>query len=203
MPYTLQNRQFLHSDFFLKLFGQDDIQLVPISNLHCALHKGLTSVICCENENKILLTRIFSTRVKGVSKARTKMVAALREMRRPPMKYITTLNMVIWAVDVHWRIKFMLILHRVGRTRRRVRTCWWSPCGWGNSSRWVGREGQRRARLESHWQVLHNPRDATRGCQGYCCWGFGDTFVQAKMTQERAKLQASLCNNRKRVKEKF
>ena len=28
------------------------------------------------------------------------MVAALREMRRLPMKYITTLNMVIWAVDV-------------------------------------------------------------------------------------------------------
>ena len=32
------------------------------------------------------------------------MVDALREMRRPPMKYITTLNMVIWVVDVHWRI---------------------------------------------------------------------------------------------------
>ena len=28
------------------------------------------------------------------------MVAALREMRSPPMKYITTLNMVIWTVDV-------------------------------------------------------------------------------------------------------
>ena len=73
------------------MFGQEDIQLVPISN---------SSVIFCENENKILFTRIFSTRVKGVSKASTKMVAALREMRSPPMKYITTLNMVIWAVDV-------------------------------------------------------------------------------------------------------
>ena len=101
MPFTLQNRKFLHSDFFKKLFGQEDIQLVRISKSHCALHKGLTSVICCENENKILLTRIFSTRVKGVSKARTKMVAAQREIRSPPVKYITTLNMVIWTVDAH------------------------------------------------------------------------------------------------------
>ena len=28
------------------------------------------------------------------------MVAAQREIRSPPVKYITTLNMVIWTVDV-------------------------------------------------------------------------------------------------------
>lgn len=37
-------------------------------------------------------TRIFSTLVKGISKARTKRMAAEREMVRPPIKYITTLR---------------------------------------------------------------------------------------------------------------
>ena len=40
-------------------------------------------------------TRIFSTLVKGISKARTKTTAAEREMTRPPMKYITIFRRLI------------------------------------------------------------------------------------------------------------
>ena len=44
--------------------------------------------------------------MKGVSKARTKMAAAQREMSSPPMKYITTLNMVIWNFYIDWQVHF-------------------------------------------------------------------------------------------------
>ena len=40
-------------------------------------------------------TRIFSTLVKGISKASTKRTAAEREMVRPPMKYITIFRRLI------------------------------------------------------------------------------------------------------------
>ena len=63
---------------------------------------------------KFFLTKIFSTLAKGVSKARTKMVAAQREMRSPPMKYITTLNMAIWNIYIDWQVNFDVLLTSCG-----------------------------------------------------------------------------------------
>ena len=83
---------------FLLLINQT-CHLDCIKDNFCILN--FLKVVCSRRHSTgpRFLTRIFSTRVKGVSKASTKMAAALREMRRLPMKNITTLNMVIWAVD--------------------------------------------------------------------------------------------------------
>lgn len=102
-------------------------------------------------------TRIFSTLVKGISKARTKRTAAEREMVRPPMKYITTLRRLICGQTLGMRKSERPNSHHLEMWGRKRQTWGELPYGWGSSSRWGGREGQMQTRRENHSQDLHNP----------------------------------------------
>ena len=160
MPFTLQNRKFLHSNFFLKVVWSRRHSTGPNIKVTLCIAQGADlGYMLWKWKQNTPHQNLFNACERSFKGKDEDGGRAEGDEKSPDEVHHNTqhgdLDSWRW---LHWRIKFMLILHRVGRTRRRVRTCWWSPCGWGSSSRWVGRGGQRRARLESHWQVLHSPR---------------------------------------------